>query len=326
SIGVCGMSGTLLGPTNLHDFERRLRELHRERFSRLDFETFRSRVKMERDPEVIEKWRAAASKATHYFPKEGENPEKLESMSAVEQHFLDHHAAAQIRLEPMAKVPGDPKNARVDAALAPLLNYAKDEEARFPLRLAQSLSRALTEAGLRFHKSANTPPCVSVARPRHLNLEETAVSDSIKKIIELIRGKKFLRRHELLDQLAPLPKQEPVAPAETPQAEAAPATTAPSSDPTAPSETSSAPEPAAPIAVIPLKSPEEAARDAVVQDLLWLTHEGYVIEFADSRLESVPPPKNPPRPAPETAVASVSVQSVPAVAELPPAVAEEPKP
>ncbi|MFM8459741.1 MAG: hypothetical protein ACKOB0_12535, partial [Chthoniobacterales bacterium] len=140
SIGVCGMSGTLLGPTNLHDFERRLRELHRERFSRLDFETFRSRVKMERDPEVIEKWRAAASKATHYFPKEGENPEKLESMSAVEQHFLDHHAAAQIRLEQIAKVPGDPKHARVDAALAPLLNYAKDE-GRFVCALVE------TEAG-----------------------------------------------------------------------------------------------------------------------------------------------------------------------------------
>ncbi|MFM8458346.1 MAG: hypothetical protein ACKOB0_05295, partial [Chthoniobacterales bacterium] len=226
---------------------------------------------------------AAASKATHHFPKEGENPEKLESMSAVEQHFLDHHAAAQIRLEPTAKVPGDPKNARVDAALAPLLNYAKDEEARFPLRLAQSLSRTLSEAGLRFHKSANKTTFVSVARPRHLNLEETAVSDSIKKIIELIRGKKFLRRHELLDQLAPLP---PVA-----------AASSPSDPPAAPSETSSAPEAAAPIAVIPLKSPEEAARDAVVQDLLWLTHEGYVIEFADSRLESVPPPKNPPKPA-----------------------------
>ncbi|MFM7375892.1 MAG: hypothetical protein ACKO39_12185, partial [Chthoniobacterales bacterium] len=297
SIGVCGMSGALLGPTNLHDFERRLRELHRERFSRLDFETFRSRVKMERDPEVIEKWRAAASKATHYFPKEEENPEKLESMSAVEQHFLDHHAAAEIRLEQIAKVPGDPKNARVDAALAPLLNYAKDEEARFPLRLAQSLSRALNEAGLRFHKSANKTTFVSVARPRHLNLEETAVSDSIKKIIELIRGKKFLRRHELLDQLAPLPKQEPAAVTEAPQPDASTVTASASPETAEHTETPSSPQAAAPIAVIPLKSPEEAARDAVVQDLLWLTHEGYVIEFADSRLESVPPPKNPPKPA-----------------------------
>ncbi|MFM8886230.1 MAG: hypothetical protein ACKOKC_07440, partial [Chthoniobacterales bacterium] len=103
------------------------------------------------------------------------------------------------------------------------------------------------------------------------------------------------------------------------------ATTAPSPDSAAPSEAPSAPEPAAPIAVIPLKSPEEAARDAVIQDLLWLTHEGYVIEFADSRLESVQPPKNPPKPAVETAAPPVSLQSVPVVAELPPAVAEEPK-
>ena len=283
SIGVCGMSGTLLGPTNLHDYERRLRELHRERFSRMDFETFRSRVRMDRDPEIIEKWRAAASKTTRYFPKEGENPEKLENLTAVEQHFLQNHAASQIQFVAEAKVPGDPKNARVDAALAPLLNHAKDEEGRFPLKLAQSLSRALTEAGLRFHKSANKTTFVSSARPRHLNLEEVTVSDSIKKIIDLIRGKKSIRRQELLDTLAPVPAKE-----------SAPAP--------APAESAALPQPApeipAPeVPIIPLKTPEEAAREAVTQDLLWLTHEGYVIEYADTRLESVPPPKNPPKPA-----------------------------
>ena len=296
SIGVCGMSGALLGPTNLHDYERRLRELHRERFSRMDFETFRSRVRMERDPEIIEKWRASASKVTHYFPKEGENPEKLENLSAVEQHFLQNHAASQIQFVAEAKVPGDPKNARVDAALAPLLNHAKDEEGRFPLKLAQSLSRALTEAGLRFHKSANRTTFVSAARPRHLNLEEVAVSDSIKKIIDLIREKKSLRRQELLDTLAPLPVASAPPPASDP-AESAPVAAA--SSPSESPDTSEVP-------IIPLKTPEEAAREAVTQDLLWLTHEGYVIEYADTRLESVPPPKNPPKPAPETVGADSS--------------------
>ena len=335
SIGVCGMSGTLLGPTNLHDYERRLRELHRERFSRMDFETFRSRVRMERDPEVIEKWRAAASKVTHYFPKEGENPEKLENLAAVEQHFLQNHAASQIQFVAEAKVPGDPKNARVDAALAPLLNYAKEEEERFPLKLAQSLSRALTEAGLRFHKSANKTTFVSSARPRHLNLEEVTVSDSIKKIIDLIRGKKSIRRQELLDQLAPLPSSSsktapPVAaplatseggapaPNSLSSPQSASPVAAPSSAPnpssssetashvavahatptggSSPSGSSGAPE----VTIIPLKSPEEAAREAVTQDLLWLTHEGYVTEYADTRLESVPPPKNPAKPTSET--------------------------
>ena len=270
-VAVCGMSGLLLGPPNHHDFERKLRDLHRERFARLDFETFRSRLKMERDPEVIEKWRAEASKSVEYYPLEGEVPEKLADLAAVERHFDTHHAAAHLKFLDLAPVPGDPKTTAVDPALAPLLNYARDEEERFPLRLAQSLSRALSGAGLRFHKSANRTTFVSASRSRHLNLEETPVSDSIRKIIETIRGKKSLRRTQLLDLLVPAPVvAEPPSPA-----------------------------PDAPPAESPLPAPADPARDAVINDLLWLTHEGYVIEYADGRLESVPQPKNPPKPAEE---------------------------
>ena len=278
-VAVCGMSGLLLGPPNHHDFERKLRDLHRERFARLDFETFRSRLKMERDPEVIEKWRAEASKSVEYYPLEGEAPEKLADLAAVERHFDTHHAAAHLKFLDLAPVPGDPKTTAVDPALAPLLNYARDEEERFPLRLAQSLSRALSGAGLRFHKSANRTTFVSASRSRHLNLEETPVSDSIRKIIETIRGKKSLRRSQLLDLLAPAPVV------------AAP----PSPAPDAPPAESTPPAPADP------------ARDAVINDLLWLTHEGYVIEYADGRLESVPQPKNPPKSAEEKPAATEAV-------------------
>jgi hypothetical protein len=285
-VAVCGMSGVLLGPPNHHDFERKLRDLHRERFARLDFETFRSRLKMERDPEVIEKWRAEASKSVEYYPIEGEAPEKLADLAAVERHFDTHHAAAHLKFVDLAPVPGDPKTTAVDPALAPLLNFARDEEERFPLRLAQSLSRALSGAGLRFHKSANRTTFVSASRSRHLNLEETPVSDSIRKIIETIRGKKSLRRSQLLDLLAPAPVV------------AAPPSAAPD----------------APPAETPPPAPADPARDAVINDLLWLTHEGYVIEYADGRLESVPQPKNPPKPAEETPVAPEAVaEAVPEV-------------
>ena len=273
-VAVCGMSGVLLGPPNHHDFERRLRDLHRERFSRMDFETLRARLKMERDPAVIEKWQSEASKTVEYYPREGENPEKLSDLAAVERHFAEHHAAAHIKFVDVAPVPGNPKTTAVDPALAPLLNYARGEEERFPLRLAQSLSRALSAAGLRFHKSANRTTLVSASRPRHLNLEETPVSDSVRKIIETIRGKKSIRRGQLLDLLVPA---------------AAPAANPPEATPS---------EPAAP----------DPAREAVVNDLLWLTHEGYVIEYSDGRLESVPLPKNPPKP-PAEAPASSSDQA-----------------
>jgi hypothetical protein len=311
-VAVCGMSGVLLGPPNHHDFERRLRDLHRERFARLDFETFRGRLKMERDPAVIEKWREEASKTTVYFPLAGENTEKLPDLAAVERHFAEHHAPAHLKFVDTAPVPGDPKITAVDSALAPLLNHARDEEERFPLRLAQSLSRALSAAGLRFYKSPNRTTFVSAARPRHLNLDEIPVSDSIKKILEIIRAKKSIRRPQLLDLLAPTSVMsdggDPAhvaapSPAPVVAPDAAPLPTG-SPEPAAAPAAESAPEPpASPAPAVP----PNPAREAVVNDLLWLTHEGYVIEFADGRLESVPPPKNPPKP--EAAVEQVVTES-----------------
>ena len=315
-VAVCGMSGVLLGPPNHHDFERKLRELHRERFSRMDFETFRSRLKMERDPEVIEKWRAEASKATEFYPREGENPEKLANLAAVERHFAEHHAPAHIKFVDVAPVPGDPKTTAVDPALAPLLNHARDEEERFPLRLAQSLSRALSSAGLRFHKSANRTTFVSASRPRHLNLDEVPVSDSIKKILELIREKKSLRRTQLLDILAPAAPSPSPIPAPAPVSE--PATSEPAG-PFVDASPEPVVHPAAPLPANQSASEPEApvvssdpVRDSIVNDLLWLTHEGYVIEYADGRLESVPPPKHPPKSTSDEA--TISADSAPALA------------
>ncbi len=246
-VAVCGMSGTLLGPPNLHDYERRLRDLHREKFSRMDFDTFRARLTMDRSPETIEKWRAGASKAAVYYPLAGESSEKLLGLEAVEKHFLAHYAGAGIEATPTCSIPGDVTATTVDSILAPLLTRAREEEERFPLRLAQSLSRALTQAGIRFRKSPNRTTWISAARPRHLDSTQVAVSDSIRKILAAIGGKKGIRRNDLLDLLAP------------PSTEAA-STTAP-----------------------------DPARQTIIQELLWLTHEGYVIEFSDGRLEVVPP-------------------------------------
>jgi hypothetical protein len=251
----------------------------------MDFEAFRARLKMERNPEVIEKWRAESSKTVEYYPREGENPPKLADLTAVELHFAEHHATAHIKFVDLAPVPGDPKTTAVDPALAPLLNHARDEEERFPLRLAQSLSRALSGAGLRFHKSANRTTFVSAARSRHLDLEQVAVSDSIRKIIETIRQKKSIRRAQLLDHLAPAAAAPVVA--------------------EGPAETAAVAEASAESAA-PTPPPADPARDAIINDLLWLTHEGYVVEFADGRLESVPPPKNPkPAVVPEGEAAAV---------------------
>lgn len=261
-VAVCGMSGTLLGPPNLHDYEQRVRELHRQKFGRMDFDKFRTRLTMDRSPEAIEKWRTTASKIQEYYSLKEESPEKLRSLEAVEKHFLTHHAAMEIEVLATCMIPGKPSAVALDPALVPLLSRAREEEERFPLRLAQSLSRALTQAGLRFRKSSNRTTWVSAARPRHLDATQVAISDSIRKILETIREKKVIRRPELLDILVPPPAVVEIPSAETSEKQTA----------------------------------DSAARQAVLEELLWLTHEGYVVEFSDGRLEVVPPPTTTPAP------------------------------
>src|SRR5690606_14360761 len=55
-VAVCGMSGTILGPPNHHEYQRNVARLHAERFSNMSMDRFKSRIVMENDGEVIEKW------------------------------------------------------------------------------------------------------------------------------------------------------------------------------------------------------------------------------------------------------------------------------
>jgi len=107
---------------------------------------------------------------------------------------------------------------------------------------------------------------VSVARPSFLDLENTPVSETIKRIVEFINATPKCTRRKLFDALAPA--ATPAAPATT---EAVPAAT----------DAAATPAPA----VEP--SPEQTAVNA---DLHWLIHQGHVIEFANGVLETAKKP------------------------------------
>ena len=51
-VAQCGMSGVVLGPPNHHDYQNQLHKLHSERYSRMPFEVYKSRVRIVRDEEV----------------------------------------------------------------------------------------------------------------------------------------------------------------------------------------------------------------------------------------------------------------------------------
>ena len=65
-VAVCGLSGTILGPPNHHEYQRNIARLHQERFSDMSLERFKSRIRMESGEEAIERWKEQVSRARHY--------------------------------------------------------------------------------------------------------------------------------------------------------------------------------------------------------------------------------------------------------------------
>jgi len=76
-IAVCGMSGVILGPPNHHEYQRNIARLHRERFSDMPIERYKSRIRMESGAEILEKWKEQVSCVRQYRVRSSDQPSSL---------------------------------------------------------------------------------------------------------------------------------------------------------------------------------------------------------------------------------------------------------
>lgn len=272
-VAQCGMSGTILGPPNYHDYQNQLRKLHAERFSRMPFEAFKARVKIVKDEAVVKKWLEDQSWKTEYVCLNMPEPLKLGSRDEVEKHFREVHLPNIIKQVETFKMTGTASRQLRSPTLVRAVRYAWEEQKRFPLQIATVLSQQFASHGLQFFKVNKTITHVAPARPHYLDLETVPVSDGIRKIVQYIDAHPRCSRRQLIEALAPGSQTPPPPP--TPEAQSA------------------TPEP----------SPEVTA---IVSDLHWLVHQGHVIEFANGALDTAKKPApRPPKPAaPERPAAS----------------------
>jgi hypothetical protein len=265
-VAQCGMSGTILGPPNYHDYQNQIRKLHAERFSRMPFDAFKARVKIVKDEEVVKKWLEEQSWKTEFVCLNMPEPLKLGSREEVEKHFREVHLPNIIKQVETSKMTGAASRQLRSSGLVRAVRNAWEEQKRFPLQIATVLSQQFAGHGLQFFKVNRTITHVAVARPHYLDLETVPVSEGIRRIVDYINGHARCTRRQLIEALAP--SGQPTPP--TPASEAA--------------------------AVAPEPSPEVTA---VVADLHWLIHQGHVIEFANGALETAKKPlPKPPKPAP----------------------------
>jgi len=288
-VAQCGMSGVILGPPNYHDYQNQLRKLHTERFSRMPFDAFKARVKIVRDEEVVKKWVEEQSFKTDYISLNMPEPLRLPSMEAVEKHFRETHKESIVRKVESHTLAGTVARSLRSPELVRLVRTVWDDQKRFPLQVATSLSQQFASRGLQFFKVNKTFTHVSVARPHYLDLEATPVSESIKQIVQFINTRPRSTRRHLIDALAPTPAQTviPVQPVPPP----------------APGPETTGDQAAASPSATPEPTPEQTA---LIADLHWLIHQGHVIEFANGILETAkkpipkpPKPQKRPEPKPE---------------------------
>lgn len=292
-VAQCGISGTVLGPPNHHDYQNQLRKLHAERFSRMPFEAFKSRVKIVKDEAVVKKWIDEQSFKTEYNCLNVSEPLKLPNRDEVEKHFRQVHAPNVVKPVESHTFGGAAARQLRSPDLQRLLRTAWEEQRRFPLKVATTLSQQFASHGLQFFKVNHTVTHVSVARPHYLDLEATPVSEGVKKIVDFINTQPKCTRRKLFEALAPAPP--------------APTT------PTTPADASAPPAPAVPAPATPVEATPE--QTALASDLHWLIHQGHVIEFANGILETAKKPlPKPPKPAKkeETAPAAEQASAPPA--------------
>ena len=262
-VAQCGMTGELLGPPNFHGYQEKLRKLHADRFSRMNFDMYKSRVKIVKDEAIVKQWTESVSFRFEYTALNVPEPKVLQSMDEVRAHFAEVHQPSIIKQVDTFTPKAD---AKLPAALQTLLRVSLDKEKRFPIRIATALSNTFASMGLQFFKRDKTVVHVAVARPHYLDIENSVVSETTKKIIEHVNTNVGTNRKRLVETLAPTP-----APTE------------------APVEGGAAPAP----------TPLTQEQQTVLNDLHWLIHQGHVIEFASGMLETAKKPAPRPTPTPK---------------------------
>ena len=297
-VAQCGMSEQILGPPNYHGYQEKLRSLHADRFSRLPFDVFKSRVKIVHDEEVVKQWLDDQSWKTEYIAINLPEEARLESREAVREHFRQHHLSNLIAGVDNVALKASVFSKKTPPRMQNLVRYELDDQRRFPLKVVNVLSQEFSSHGLQFFKRKKSVTHVSVSRPHHLNLDQTPVSDSIRDIVTFVVGNQDCTRRMILDKFVPEPDKPK-------SAEALPEGDSPEAEP-------------------PL-SPE---RTAVLSDLHWLVHQGHVVEYANGQMEIAPKPqpmqpkKKKPKPGKKLMAETPTVTEAPADASA----TEETKP
>ena len=202
NVARCRLSGTLLGPTNHHNYQPQLRSLYEQRFSRrMSFADYQRQIEIVSDAALIERWKEEARKVTTYTTLREETPLTFSSAVEAERHFRSQHLPGLIRSYDEAIISGTLSRNLPDRALNRAIEEAWARETHSPSNMMQELAARFRQSGVHVFRHRRGMLFVSPIRPRAFVHEHAGVSPSVNAILAAISAAAGINRKQLLEKL-----------------------------------------------------------------------------------------------------------------------------
>src|SRR5882724_89945 len=202
NVARCRLSGTLLGPTNYHNYQPQLRSLFEQRFSRrMSFADYQRQIEIVSDAELIDRWKEEARKVTTYKTLREETPVTFSSPVEVERHFRSNYLPGLIRSVEEVTIGGAFSRRLSDRTLNRLIEEAWARETRSPSNMMQKLAGKFRQNGLHVFRHRRGMLFVSPTRPRAFAHEQAGVSSSVNAILKAVSETPGINRKQLFGSL-----------------------------------------------------------------------------------------------------------------------------
>ncbi len=210
SVARCRTSGTLLGPTNHHAYQPKLRALYEQRFSRrMSFPDYQRQIEIVTDPVVVEQWKEDARNVTTYTTVKEEAPVTFNSAADAERHFRQNYLSGAVRPVSEQTIDGVTSRELPDRSLRRLIEDAWSKETRSPSQIMQELSSRFRDASLHIFRHRRGMLFVTSVRVRPFTHEQTGVSAHVQAILQTVGGNPGINRKDLADKiLVDVPAEE----------------------------------------------------------------------------------------------------------------------
>ena len=195
-VAKCGLSGVLLGPPNIHEFNAVVKEMVRTKYPDMSEEQYRAHIEMVRDADTIEQWRAGATKRTMFFAKGTADQEGA-------QGFTREQAEGEFKRNILASLVDRPKHLMITAEMAmkspvrPLqwaVRDAVEQERRAPYGMCFALRGAFHHRKLKFFRANDA------RGPEFVTNVEYKEFDAEHAIPELRAAATFVAGHPCCDK------------------------------------------------------------------------------------------------------------------------------